>query len=75
MKVKLYYVPENNGDGSVSVWFFSSKEKLDEYQKKATESSYYEGWGEDCTGSVTVTVDEDGNITGGRHFDSGFNGY
>ena len=69
MKVKLYYLPSNNGDGSVSVRFFSSAEKLAAYQTAEENSPYFEGWGEDCSSSVSVDVYLAGNITGGRRLD------
>ena len=45
--MKFYYAISNNGDGSASVHWYESEELascVDEHQ--------YEGWGEDCSGSI-----------------------
>lgn len=63
MKVKLWYLPCNNGDGSVSVRFFTSQAKLSAYQEAEEASPYFEGWGEDCSGSIEVEVAQDGTVT------------
>ena len=46
-KIVIFYYISNNGDGSASIrWYLSGEtaEKLDEDQ--------YEGWGEECNGSI-----------------------
>lgn len=56
MKTTIYYSVQNCGDGSAYPSFFESQELADldqEYQ--------VEGWGEPCTGSITI--DSDGPFT------------
>lgn len=62
VKITLHYLVENGGDGSAYPKFFSTAAKRDEYLEKDKESSCYEGWGEDCTGSITVKADAEGNL-------------
>lgn len=63
MIIKLWYLPCNNGDGSVTVRFFSTEANLRAYQKAEEESPYYEGWGEDCANSIEVEVAPDGTVS------------
>jgi len=59
-KLELHYSVQNGGDGSAYPKFMSSKE-LAEYDQEHMD----EGWGEPCTGSITlesespITIKED----------------
>lgn len=53
-KVTVWYSPVNGGDGSVGLrWFLTAEEA--EYDQE----NQYEGWGEDCSGSVETFVGSD----------------
>ena len=53
-KVTIWYSPRNGGDGSVGLsWFLTAEEA--EYDQE----NQYEGWGEDCSGSVETFVGSD----------------
>lgn len=50
MKTTIYYSVENCGDGSAYPEFFDREDVCDAHQDNLTE-----GWGESCTGSLTIT--------------------
>ena len=53
-KIRIWYSPQNGGDGSVYLnWFLSS----DEAEKD--QDNMDEGWGEDCSGSVETFIGSD----------------
>lgn len=52
MELKLYYSVRNGGDGSAYPTFMSSQELADFDQDNMSE-----GWGESCTGSITLLSD------------------
>src|ERR1051326_1246973 len=52
METKIYYSVQNMGDGSAYPEFMSSM-KLAEYDQDNMD----EGWGESCTGSLTIESD------------------
>lgn len=53
-KIVIYYSPVNGGDGSVGLrWFLTIEEA--EYD----QVNQYEGWGEDCSGSVETFIGSD----------------
>ena len=52
MKLEIWYSIENGGDGSAYPCFFES-EKLAEWH----QDHLSEGWGEPCTGSITIEGD------------------
>lgn len=54
MKLKLYYSVQNGGDGSAYPRLMESKE-LAEFDQEHMD----EGWGESCTGSITLESDTD----------------
>lgn len=60
MKIRIWYCPIDNGDGSVSVHFFKSKEDADRAAKIDFENSG-QGWGEDCVSFQDIKIDADGN--------------
>lgn len=51
---KLYYSVDNCGDGSAYPRFFLTEKEADDHQE-----SLEEGWGESCTGSITLTIVDD----------------
>ena len=52
MELTIYYSVRNGGDGSAYPTFMESKE-LAEWD----QDHLYEGWGESCTGSLTIQSD------------------
>lgn len=54
MRLKLYYSVQNDGDGSAYPKFMESQE-LVEFDQENME----EGWGESCTGTVTLESDSE----------------
>lgn len=59
---EIYYLTSDNGDGSSSVHFFKDKD----YAKKVMQESEEEGddpyWAnEGCVGSISFSIDENGN--------------
>jgi hypothetical protein len=57
--MKLYYDVQNGGDGSAYPRFYQTQDEAEIAQNKHNEEG--EGWGEDCTGSVELKV-EDGTV-------------
>lgn len=52
MQLTIYYSVQNGGDGSAYPTFCESKLVADIHQELLVNG--YEGWGEPCTGSITV---------------------
>jgi hypothetical protein len=48
----IYYSVQNCGDGSAYPSFFATEAEAESHQEGMTE-----GWGESCTGSLTMTSD------------------
>lgn len=53
-RVKVWYSPQNGGDGSVYLEWFLTQEEAENDQDDMDE-----GWGEDCSGSVQTFVGSD----------------
>lgn len=54
-KVTVYYSIQNCGDGSASLYWFTSQELA----SKDQETQGDDGWGEDCSGSVETFIGSD----------------
>lgn len=55
MKVTIHYSVTNCGDGSAYPRFFWNKELADVHQEAHNDAG--EGWGEHCTGSITLELE------------------
>jgi hypothetical protein len=64
VKLKLWTLALNAGDGSASVLLFSSSEKASSYLKTERANPNYEGFAEDCIQSFDVEIDADGRLAG-----------
>ena len=53
-KTKVWYSPQNGGDGSVFLHWF-----LTEEEARNDQDNLDEGWGEDCSGSVETFIGSD----------------
>ena len=70
IQVKFFSYPKNCGDGSASVYLFSTREKADHYEELESETNDGSGWGEHCVGQRELTVDPfTGNVVGGSYVD------
>lgn len=55
---RLHYHLQNNGDGSASVVFHSSKKEAEDAEEKDLEEGR-DGWGESCVSFVDLKVEGD----------------
>lgn len=54
-RLTLYYSVTDGGDGSAYPHFSLSKELCDIHQE--IQNEFYEGWGENCVGEITLESD------------------
>jgi hypothetical protein len=61
-KLTLYYSVSNGGDGSAYPQFCES-EKIAEFHQEI-QNEFGEGWGESCTGEITLESESPIKVTG-----------
>jgi hypothetical protein len=62
-KLTLYYSVSNGGDGSAYPQFCES-EKIAEFLQEIQNELHGEGWGESCTGEITLESESPIKVTG-----------
>jgi len=60
-QIRVHYSVSNGGDGSAYPVFFATSTEANTHQNKENENG--DGWGESCTGTLNITIEEDGSFT------------
>jgi len=62
----VHFAIQNNGDGSVSVRFFKTREAASKF-----DENYDDGWGENCSDTKELHFDKDGILINAHVEDKG----